>query len=234
MNPNKKYYGDTRLNHFCAFCGCPTETEDHVPSRCFLDKPHPQDLPVIPCCYKCNHDFSLDEEYVSCMIDCMKAGTASPILIKREKTRKSLLHNPKLQERIRSQIRDFGGVLLYDIEKERFEKVFRKLAFGHLAYENDTLAWESPYKIDIHLLSEMSDSQRSCFSRPYRGELLPEVCSHGLDHVMLRYEDGYLDSYISPWVTIQEDRYRYCVSPNGKIVKFVIAKFLAVEVDIEI
>ena len=69
MEKDKKYYGDTRLNHFCAFCGCPTETEDHVPSRCFLDKPHPQDLPVIPCCYKCNHDFSLDEEYVSCMID---------------------------------------------------------------------------------------------------------------------------------------------------------------------
>ena len=174
MKQDKKYYGDTRLNHFCAFCGCPTETEDHVPSRCFLDKPHPQDLPVIPCCYKCNHDFSLDEEYVSCMIDCMKAGTASPTLVEREKTRKSLLHNPKLQERISSQIRDFGGVLFCDVEKERFKKVFRKLAFGHLAYENDTLAWDSPYRIDIHLLSEMSDSQRDDYSRPYRGELLPE------------------------------------------------------------
>lgn len=52
---------------------------------------------------------------MSCMIDCMKAGTASPILIiRREKTRKSLMHNPKLQERISAQIRDFGGVLLYD------------------------------------------------------------------------------------------------------------------------
>ena len=174
MKKDKKYYGDTKLNHFCAFCGCPTETEDHVPSKCFLDKPHPQDLPVIPCCCKCNHDFSLDEEYVSCMIDCMKAGTASPTLVEREKTRKSLLHNPKLQERISAQIRDFGGVLLYDIEKERFKTVFRKLAFGHLAYENDTLAWDSPYSIDIHLLSEMSDSQRDDYSRPYRGELLPE------------------------------------------------------------
>lgn len=64
MNPNKKYYGDVRLNHFCAFCGSPAETEDHVPSRCFLDKPYPQDLPVIPCCYKCNHVLSLDEEFV--------------------------------------------------------------------------------------------------------------------------------------------------------------------------
>lgn len=234
MKQDKKYYGDTRLNHFCAFCGCPTETEDHVPSRCFLDKPHPQDLPVIPCCYKCNHDFSLDEEYVSCMIDCMKAGTASPTLVEREKTRKSLLYNSKLQERISSQIRDFGGVLLYDIEKERFKKVFRKLAFGHLAYENDTLTWESSYRIDIHLLSEMSDSQRECFFRPYKSEFLPEVCSHSLDHVIVRCEDGYLDSCISPWIPIQEGRYVYCVSSDGSIVKFVIAEFLAVEVNIEI
>ena len=176
----------------------------------------------------------LNEEYVSCMIDCMKAGTASPNLIRREKTRKSLMHNPKLQERISAQIRDFGGVLLYDIEMERFEKVFRKLAFGHLAYENDTLAWDSLYSIDIHLLSEMSDSQREDFFRPYRGELLPEVCSHGLEHVMLCYEDDGSYSYLSSWVTIQEGRYRYCVSPNGNIVKFVIAEFLAVEVNIEI
>ena len=233
MKKDKKYYGDTRLNQLCAFCGCQTETEDHVPSKCFLDKPHPQDLPVIPCCYKCNHGFSLDEEYVSCMIDCMKAGTASPTLVKREKTRKSLLHNPKLQERISSQIRDFGGVLFCDVEKERFKKVFRKLAFGHLAYENDTLAWDSPYRIDIHLFSEMSESQRDDFFRPYRCELLPEVCSHGLEHVMLCYEDDRSYSYLSPWVTIQEGRYRYCVSPNGNIVKFVIAEFLAGEVNIE-
>lgn len=99
----------------------------------------------------------------------MKAGTASPTLVEREKTRNSLLHNPKLQERISSQIRDFGGVLLYDIEKERFEKVFRKLAFGHLAYENDTLVWDSPYSIDIHLLSEMSEFQRDCFFTLIKG-----------------------------------------------------------------
>ena len=69
---------------------------------------------------------------------------------------------------------------------------------------------------------------------PYKRELLPEVCSHGLDHVMLRWEDGYLDSCISPWIAIQEGRYRYCVSPNGNIVKFVIAEFLSLEVNIEI
>ena len=63
MNTNKHYYGDSRLNNYCAYCGGPAETEDHVPSRCFLDKPYPQDLPVIPCCHKCNYEFSKDEEF---------------------------------------------------------------------------------------------------------------------------------------------------------------------------
>ena len=71
------------------------------------------------------------------------------------------------------------------------------------------------------------------FFRPYRGEPLPEVCSHGLEHVMLCYEDYGSYSYLSPLITIQEGRYRYCVSPNGNIVKFAIAEFLAVEVNIE-
>lgn len=46
-------------------------------------------------------------------------------------------------------------------------------------------------------------------------------------------KNRHLDSCISPWIPIQEGRYRYCVSPNGNIVKFVIAEFLAVEVNIE-
>ena len=88
-------------------------------------------------------------------------------------------------------------------------------------------------KAHSHLLSEMSDSQRDDFFRTYRGELLPKVCSHGLEHVMLCYEADGLYSFLSHWVTIQKGRYRYCVSPNGNIVKFVIAEFLAVEVNIK-
>lgn len=143
MRGNKKYYGDSRLNVYCAYCGNIAETEDHVPSRCFLDKPYPQNMPVVPCCHKCNHDFSKDEEYVSCFIDCMKENTTDPNKIQRKKTSKTLLHSPKLQERIASQIKDFGGVIMYDFEKDRLDRVIHMLAYGHLAYENDTLSWDS-------------------------------------------------------------------------------------------
>lgn len=232
MNPNKTYYGDCRLTNFCAYCGKLAETEDHVPSRCFLNEPYPQDMPVVPCCHKCNHEFSKDEEYVSCLIDCMKANTVVPDEIPREKTRRTLLHSPKLQERIASQKREFGGVTVFDVEKERFEKVISKLAYGHLVYENDILSWDSTYSISRWLLSEMSDTLKESFFQPYKGVLLPEVCSHALDHVKLYQEDDGDISFYSYWYPVQKGRYAYCVSPDSNKVKFVIADFLAVEVQI--
>ena len=232
MNPNKTYYGDSRLNDYCAYCGSLAETEDHVPSRCFLDKPYPQDLPVVPCCKKCNHDFSIDEEYVTCFIDCMKANTTNPSEIQREKTRKTLLHSTKLQERIASQIRDFGGTTIYDYEKDRFEKVLCKLAYGHLAYENDSLSWDSTYNISMWLLSNMSDVQKHSFFEPYAGTILPEVCSHALSHIALHYGEDGVHSFSSCWITVQKDRYSYCVSPDSNKVKIIIADFLAAEIQI--
>ena len=234
MNPNKTYYGDWRLNNCCAYCGSFAETEDHVPSQCFLDKPHPQNMPVVPCCKQCNRDFSEDEEYVSCMIDCMKAQTAIPTKIQREKTRKSLLHSQKLQERIAAQIREFGGQTIFNYEKERFENIIHKLAFGHLTYENDRLAWDSTYSYTMWLLPNMPDSQKRSFLEPYAGTMLPEVGSHSLNlsHVMLACGDDARLSTCSFWNTVQENRYSYCVSPDSDRVKFIIANFFAVEVQI--
>lgn len=234
MNPNKTYYADNRLNDCCAYCGSYAETEDHVPSRCFLDKPYPQDMPVVPCCHECNRDFSGDEEYVFCMIDCMKAHTTNPDEIQREKTRKTLLHSIGLKERIASQIRDFGGETIYDIEKERFKKIMRKLAFGHLAYENDSLSWNSTFNISMWLVPEMSESQKKSFFEPYIGNLLPEVGSRGLlNNTVLISKDNKECLFLSNWKTVQENRYSYCVSPDSNRVKFIIADYLAVEVYVE-
>ncbi len=232
MNPNKQYYGDRRLDYFCAFCGGPADTEDHVPSRCFLDKPYPPNLPVIPCCHKCNHDFSIDEEYVSCFIDCAKSKTANPSQIQRDKTRETLLHSPKLQERIAAQIRNFGGYNLLDYEKDRFMNVVRKLAYGHLAFENDHLTWGSKLRFSMWLVPEMRESQRTIFFKPYTGDLLPEVNSHGLEHILLPDNADIVMQFATPWVIVQEGRYAYCVSPDSNKVKFVIAGYLAVEASI--
>ncbi len=73
-------------------------------------------------------------------------------------------------------------------------------------------------------------TQRHTFFQPYNGTLLPEVCSHGLEHVVLHYEDGCVHSFSSFWNTVQKGRYSYCASPDGNMVKFVVADYLAVEV----
>ena len=53
---------DKRLTGMCAYCGGECESDDHVPSKAFLDDPLPKNLPVIDACLACNQGFSLDEE----------------------------------------------------------------------------------------------------------------------------------------------------------------------------
>lgn len=235
MNKNKTYYNDRRLKDVCAYCGDFADTEDHVPSRCFLDAPLPNEPPVVPCCEECNKAFSLDEEYVSCVIDCMKEGTTDVSSIKRIKTRKTLKHSIPLAEEIKSQCRDFGGVLLWDYDKERFLRVMRKLAFGHLAYYNETLAFDSDFHVSMKVLSQMSESEREAFEQPYLNDFLPEVGSRALQSPsFLVMEDGMNKclKYPSHWEVVQKGQYRYCTTSEGNKVKFVIAEYLAVEVEL--
>jgi len=235
MNTNKTYYADDRLNDCCAYCGDFAETEDHVPSRCFLDKPYPQNMPVVPCCSKCNHGFSFDEEYVSCFIDCMKENTAEPNIIRRKKTCDSFLHSPKLQERIASQIKEFGGLTIYDYEKNRFERVIYKLAYGHLAYENSSLNWDSEHETNMWFLETMPKTLLEEFDKPYvGGDIVPEIGSNcfsknGGFHIYVGLSEHFC---CCDWIIVQEGRYRYCVSPDSTKVKLVIAEYLAAEVSI--
>lgn len=68
--------GDARQTDFCVYCGGVTETRDHVPSKVFLDKPYPTNIPVVPACQSCNRNISRDEEYVACLIECSLTGSA--------------------------------------------------------------------------------------------------------------------------------------------------------------
>ena len=162
----------------------------------------------------------------------MKANTADPSLIQRDKTRETLLHFSKLQERIAAQIRNFGGYSLLDYEKDRFMNVIRKLAFGHMAFENNHLTWNSALCFSMWLVREMRESQRTTFFKPYTGDLVPEVSSHSLEHILLSDNTDIVMQFAAPWVIVQEGRYAYCVSPDSNKVKFVIADYLAVEVSI--
>lgn len=110
--------------------------------------------------------------------------------------------------------------------------VVRKLAFGHLAFENNHLIWGSELRFSMWLVPEMRESQRTTFFKPYTGDLLPEVNSHCLEYILLFDNAKIVMQFAAPWVTVQEGRYAYCVSPDRNKVKFVIAGYLAVEASI--
>ena len=61
----RRDYSDKRQRNYCTYCRNELGTRDHVPSKVFLEKPYPDNLPVVPCCQKCNEGFSLDEQYLA-------------------------------------------------------------------------------------------------------------------------------------------------------------------------
>ena len=69
-------YGDQRNVGWCVYCGGSEETRDHLPSRILLEKPYPDNLPAVPACQACNGGFSLDEEYLACVLECVLARSA--------------------------------------------------------------------------------------------------------------------------------------------------------------
>lgn len=74
----RTHHSGKRLDLICSYCGVNyPDTKDHVPSKILLDEPYPENLPVVPCCSKCNSSFSLDEEYVACLLECAIHGTKS-------------------------------------------------------------------------------------------------------------------------------------------------------------
>ena len=68
-------YGEGHPERVCCYCGGYADTVDHVPSKVFLDESYPDNLPVVPCCRNCNEEFSLDEEYVAVLLECVRLQT---------------------------------------------------------------------------------------------------------------------------------------------------------------
>src|SRR5579871_3347053 len=89
MDP-RKLFSDERHAAFCVFCGDPPSTREHAASRVLLDDPLPVDLPMVGSCHDCNNGYSLDEEYLACLIDCVVTGSTDPSAVSRPKVRAAL------------------------------------------------------------------------------------------------------------------------------------------------
>ena len=228
MDP-KKLFIDERLKGHCAYCGAVSDTRDHTPSKVLLDEPYPDNLPVTGACSKCNGGFSADEEYLSCLLECVIHGRTAPDERFREKVATTLKARPAIAERIESgrQINENNN-LVWQPEWYRVKNVVLKLARGHMAYELGLQHIEEPIIVDIVPIPSMTEEEFEAFNSlddnaesPY-----PEIGSRAFVNCLTGKPTAY-----SGWHAVQEGRYRYAIGQSvGDWVKFVLSEYLACRV----
>lgn len=234
MDP-KKLFVDERLRGVCAYCGCNCEgsanSRDHVPSKALLDEPYPENLPVADACSKCNSGFSADEEYLSCLIECVIHGTTKPNERFREKVAKILKARPLIAARIaQGKTSDQNGNLVWQPENVRVRNVVLKLARGHMSYELGLQHIEEPSIVEVFPFPCLSEEEFESFnSFGEEGSFLgsyPEIGSRAFVNLLSGKPTAY-----GEWSVVQEGRYRYAIGQSsGDWVKFVLSEYLACHV----
>ena len=137
-------FTDERKKVWCIQCGASlgivATNKDHVPSKCLLLRPLPENLPQVEICTPCNSRFSVDEEYLFLFLNCVLSGSTDPMRQTDERVARALLRHGKLQARIERakslhQTDGENGRWIWQPEKDRIESVAIKNARGHAFYE---------------------------------------------------------------------------------------------------
>lgn len=223
--------GDERQTGFGVHCGGSAETRDHAPSRILLDEPYPENLPILPCCERCNQGFSDDEAYLAGFIECVVCGSTEEHLIKRPKIRQLLSRQPLLRQRIQRSKKEadtIGGskIIVWEPEDSRIQNVVVKLARCHAAFElNEPQLHEPDHVMSVPLMF-MNDEQREHFEDVPDSGGWPEVGSRAMQRLIIADE-----VYAEGWITVQMERYRYmAIGAGNVVVRGVLSEYLAYEV----
>ena len=230
-------FADNRLIVGCIYCGGVAATREHVPSKVFLDVPLPENLPIVGACRPCNNGFSLDEEYLACLVEAVIAGSADPEKIRRNSVAEILRRAPALQAKLEAARSDQDGQTLFAIDEARVKNVIVKLARGHAAFELSQPCKDEPTVVLHHPLALLTDEQRDEFESAEVAPVYGEIGSRGMQRMLVaqftfQTESGITKTegmMINDWVDVQEGRYRYHATDYGDLVqiKLVIGEYLA-------
>ena len=246
----KKYWGpdeysphvvfDRGSDMQCVYCGEVADSREHSPSKVFLKKPFPVDLPVVPACKKCNNSFSQDELYTKAFLQFFEEYLYENITATVDITRKEVRD---AKERMMSIIE------LKQIEIDyRITRILTKLAICHSVFEltegyySDT--WHGvPESVLYTFRPYLTDDQITdwCSFVPLNDKILPRIGSrvferiHVIETTMKSANDLSnlkVSFAVMDWSDIQDGKYRYvCWLEEAKIkVKIVIDEFLFAEV----
>lgn len=224
-------YGDERQLARCVYCAGRTETRDHVPSKVLLDEPYPENLPVVPACGSCNAGFSLDEEYLACLVDCVLTGSVDAHGRHRDKIQRILARKPALALRLTQGRTEANGEVAFVPEADRVRNVVLKLARGHVAFELNEPQLDEPDALSFVPLALMDPDTRTTFESPRQTSILPEVGSRAMQRVVVACQGEAEWIASADWITVQAGRYRYMADVgDGAIVRVVLSEYLGCEV----
>jgi hypothetical protein len=227
MDP-RDLFADERFSGMCVYCGGEYSTDDHVPSKVLLDEPFPDNLPLVPACKDCNTNFSVDEPYLACLLECIIVGSTDPAMMSREKVRRILTKRPHFGVQVsagRTQKDD--GTLIWQPDLARVRNVIVKLARGHAAYERSEPRFEDPANVAVVPLLTLTTEQRQAFETPPEEHGWPELGSRAFLRTVVVGWDAYLED---GWQVVQPGRYRYLVAEGPTTVRMVLSEYLACEV----
>lgn len=221
---------------YCVYCGGVCNTREHAPSKTFLIRPFPSELPVVPACSKCNNGFSQDELFTKTIIALYSEYSKSKIYdcdYSRKENREAL-----------SAFQTFLATGRFE-DVERIERIIVKLAICHAVYELSegykSVRWNGyPNRIWWKFKPQMTKDEINDYDgfEDLSDSLLPEVGSRVYDK--LRVLEMVLSQADDPeqkipirqvvllWSEIQEGNYRYMcfIKGDSLIVKIVIHEFL--------
>jgi hypothetical protein len=206
-----------------------------------LEPPFPDNLPVVAACTRCNQGFSLDEEYLACLIEVVVAGSTDPNLVGRPGVSRILRNSPELRARLeaaRTLVADEG--VGYTPEPLRIRNVVLKLARGHAAFELSQPCRDEPSSVWWAPLETLSSTQRHEFEASPPTGLFGEVGSRQSQRLLViqatllgtNGEEKIVDFSDNGWIDVQDDHYRYLAIEDGATItiRMVIREYLACQV----
>lgn len=237
-----KDYSDGRNKGYCVHCGSGLghgeSNRDHIPTRGLLNRPYPENLPVVEVCQECNSGFSSDEEYLIAFLGSVLSGSTRPDSVRFPAASSILTRSPLLKSRIErsrtAQSTLWGDTeILWKPELTRIQRVIVKNARGHVLYEIGEPMLEQPSHVSVRPIQNMTSRQADQFEDVQQGAGWPEVGSRMMQRAFIIHPKG--DSqyvYFGGWQCVQDDVYRYAVSQvsDGILVRMVLREYLAAEV----
>ncbi|KIL27418.1 hypothetical protein B4133_0195 [Bacillus altitudinis] len=222
----------------CVYCGETASTREHCPSRVFLSKPFPPNLPTVPACERCNNGFSSDELYTKAFIEVYKYHYLFNSEPRNSERREVKDAQQKFEEFVNS------GKIHFD---DRISRILIKLAICHITFELTTGfhtdSWDGipeyvSYTFRPYMQADDIDSWDDFI--PINDTIFPIIGSRVINQIYvlelkMLTEDNteiYEPFAVMNWIDVQDNNYRYICWLDGKNinVKIVIDEFMYAEV----